>query len=239
MPVRTGYIRKQLTQMKQDTKAPKDTLSLQIGGTRFFVSPHEIFFLAYPIDISLHNFIVENILTYNCTLNPNYRNPARFIIGIDQIHASLSSRLFDIYPEGNTIASPSMSPEVLLECIFQMIKDKDPACVILVGFSNIFFNQKGSPSEIIDVITQFLIDLKKIQNEFRKPILITTKTHPRNGDLNVCVLEVNGSEFEITTDRHENIQAPFGYFKLFHIPRVNPNPVKLFHGQPGPLTRKR
>jgi hypothetical protein len=227
--------------MKQDTKAVLDTPSLQIGGTRFFVSPHEIFFLTYPIDISLHDFIVKDILTYNCTLNPRYRSkpPAKFIIGIDQIHASLSSRLFDIYPEGNTIASPSMSPEVLLECIYQVIKDKDPACVILVGFSNIFFNQEGSPSEIIDEISMFLSELKKIQNQFHKPILITTKVHPRNGDLNFCVLEVNGSEFEISTDRHENIQAPFGYFKLLHIPRENPNPVKLFRSKSGPVTRKR
>src|SRR4051812_44905106 len=102
--------------------------SLKIQGTTAFVSPHEIFFLAHPIESSLQDFIFENVLKFNFARNIRYRDrpSAQFLVGIDLAKITFASKQILCLPARITVLSENLTPESILESIYQEVELRRP-----------------------------------------------------------------------------------------------------------------
>ena len=202
--------------------------ALKIQGTDAFVSPHEIFFLGYPIESSMQDFIFDKVIAFNCSRNPRYRKspPVQFIVGTDLVKSAFTNKNFNKSPKGLAIISTSRRPDEILARLYNQLKETKSSCVILSGFSNISFNSK-SADERKNEIEYFINQLRIVQRLFLVPILIATKVSISNAENHACVpaLTLGETEFEITTDRQYSLTAPIGFYKLYHVVRSTETPV--------------
>jgi hypothetical protein len=203
--------------------------SLKIKGSDAFVSPFEIYFLGYPNEPLLQDFIFESMLMFNFARNERYRNrpPALFVVGMDLIKATFASKHISRLPNGITILSTSLMPEAIIESIYHEVVYRRPACIFLSGFNNIDFSKQSVADRKSD-IESFLHQLRKIQKQISMPILISTKI---NEERVTCVpsLEFKDVEFAVSTDRNYTVSTADGVFKLYHVLRNSETPVTCLY----------
>ena len=83
---------------KENTNTMKTKNQIKINGTDIIVGPNEQYYLSYPIDVTLCEFLVRNVLTYNYSSDKT-STPFSCFIGDHTVLNSLNKALHDV-PSG-------------------------------------------------------------------------------------------------------------------------------------------
>ena len=177
---------------KENTNTMKTKNQIKINGTDIIVGPNEQYYLRYPIDVTLCEFLVRNVLTYNYSSDKTSK-PFSCFIGDHTVLNRLNKALHDV-PSGvigNFCYLSETSTQPLKEFIYEQLVRHNPSFILLYGFNAIRFDEKSELNHTEDLDFMFH-DLRKFQNEFGVPILLAGTTPMRSGDDDNCVLRWRG-----------------------------------------------
>jgi hypothetical protein len=202
---------------------------IRLNGTDVTVGPNELYYLSYPIDTTLCEFLLRNVLSYNFSTD-NKSKPFSCFIGDHTILNTVNKTLHDV-PSGaigNFCYLSETSSGVLKEFMYEQLVKHDPSFILLFGFNEIRFDDESELKRAED-LDFMLDDMRKFQNEFDNvPIILAGATPIKYGDDDRCIpaFPKKWPEVEVNTSAYYNIKAKVGHFKLFKIPRANPAPVR-------------
>jgi hypothetical protein len=213
---------------KENTNTMKTKNQIRINGTDVIIGPKDLYYLSYPIDLTLSEFLIRDVLSYNFSKDTT-SSPFSCFIGDHAILNRINKTLHDV-PSGaigNFCYLSETTTWVLKELMYQQLVRHNPSFVLLFGFNSIRFDEESElkRSEDLDFM---LDDLRKFQNEFNVPILLAGTTNIKYGDENrlIPALSKKWPEVEVNTSACFRIKAKLGDLKLFHIPQANPGPVR-------------
>ena len=201
---------------------------IKLNGTDVIVGSNEQYYLSYPVESNLCEYLVRDVLSYNFS-NDKKQKPFSCFIGDHTVLNSVNKTL-QSSPSGaigNFCYLSETSTWVLKEFIYQQLVRHNPSFILLYGFNEIRFDEESELKRTED-IDFMLHDLRKFQNEFHIPILLAGTTSNKYGDGNRCIpaFSKKWPEVEVTTNACYDIKAKLGHYKLFHLPKENPAPVR-------------
>jgi hypothetical protein len=195
---------------------------IQFRGAEIRMNQQEMFYLAYPLEKYLLEYLTLGVIALNSRYNESWQEskPLTIIIGGKETLDSFMEVLeigqqFDRC--GDVAYLRHVTADELTEFVYEKLRFSNSPFVTIYGFERIKWSD--DPARELEALSLLLCNLDRLQNQFVVPILLAGLTEIKNGDSRWLMPKFNSEwgEIKLVTDSSWSIDGPIGQLKLFRL----------------------